>query len=64
MQVMRAIAVGMSIEEKWFDDFTNRGDNTLRLLHYPPVKKEVFERNQNQLRAGAHTDYGKRAQKY
>jgi isopenicillin N synthase-like dioxygenase len=59
MQVMRAIAVGLAIEEKWFDGFTDRGDNTLRLLHYPPVKKEVFERNKMQVRAGEHTDYGR-----
>jgi len=30
----------------------------LRLLHYTPVKKEVFEKNKAQVRAGAHTDYG------
>jgi isopenicillin N synthase-like dioxygenase len=59
MLIMRAIAVGLAIEEKWFDDFTDKGDNTLRLLHYPPVKREVFERHENQVRAGAHTDYGK-----
>jgi isopenicillin N synthase-like dioxygenase len=59
MLVMRAIAVGLGIEEKWFDGFTDGGDNTLRLLHYPAVKKEVFDRNKNQVRAGAHTDYGK-----
>jgi isopenicillin N synthase-like dioxygenase len=59
MTVMRAIAVGLAIEEKWFDGFTDRGDNTLRLLHYPSVKKEVFDRNKNQVRAGAHSDYGK-----
>jgi len=58
MTVMRAIAVGLAIEEKWFDGFTDKGDNTLRLLHYPPVKKEVFDKNENQVRAGAHTDYG------
>ncbi|KAF2397798.1 2OG-Fe(II) oxygenase [Trichodelitschia bisporula] len=58
MQVMRAIAVGLGIDEGWFDGYTDRGDNTLRLLHYPAVKKEVFEKNKNQVRAGEHTDYG------
>jgi isopenicillin N synthase-like dioxygenase len=58
MEVMRAIAAGLGIEESWFDGYTDRGDNTLRLLHYPPVKKEVFEKNKMQVRAGEHTDYG------
>jgi hypothetical protein len=60
MQVMRAIALGMGIEESWFDGFTDKGDNTLRLLHYPGVEKSVFKRNDGQLqvRAGEHSDYG------
>uniref|UniRef100_A0A093Y301 Gibberellin 20 oxidase 1 n=1 Tax=Talaromyces marneffei PM1 TaxID=1077442 RepID=A0A093Y301_TALMA len=39
MQVMRAIALGMGYEETFFDEYTDVGDNTLRLLHYPPVLK-------------------------
>ncbi|KAF1924073.1 Clavaminate synthase-like protein [Didymella exigua CBS 183.55] len=60
MQIMRAIALGMDIEESWFDGFTDAGDNTLRLLHYPGVSKSVFKRNDGQLqvRAGEHSDYG------
>jgi hypothetical protein len=57
-KVMRAIAVGLDIEETWFDGFTDRGDNTLRLLHYPAVEREVFQKNKLQVRAGAHSDYG------
>lgn len=57
-QIMRAIAVGLGIEESWFDGFTAKGDNTLRLLHYPEVKGEVFRKNKETVRAGAHTDYG------
>lgn len=61
MHVMRAIALGIGIDEKWFDGFTDAGDNTLRLLHYPGVSKSVFKRNDGQLqvRAGEHSDYGK-----
>jgi isopenicillin N synthase-like dioxygenase len=61
MQVMRAIALGMGIEQTWFDGFTDAGDNTLRLLHYPGVSKSIFQRNdgQVQVRAGEHSDYGK-----
>ena len=59
MNVMRAIAVALNLDETWFDSYCNGGDNTLRLLHYPPVSAEVFDKNKNQVRAGAHTDYGK-----
>ncbi|KAK7186151.1 hypothetical protein DPSP01_000780 [Paraphaeosphaeria sporulosa] len=60
MQLMRAIALGMGIDESWFDGFTDGGDNTLRLLHYPGVSKKVFQRadGQLQVRAGEHSDYG------
>ncbi|KXT13415.1 hypothetical protein AC579_9919 [Pseudocercospora musae] len=57
-EIMRAIAVGLGIDESWFDNFTDGGDNTLRLLHYPEVKSAVFQKNKNTVRAGAHTDYG------
>jgi len=56
--VMRAIALGMGLDEHFFDPFTDGGDNTLRLLHYPPVKKSVWKKNPNQVRAGEHSDYG------
>lgn len=60
IQVMRAIALGMGIQESWFDSFTDAGDNTLRLLHYPGVSKSIFKRDDGQLqvRAGEHSDYG------
>ncbi|KAG8630042.1 hypothetical protein KVT40_001661 [Elsinoe batatas] len=58
VEVMRAIAVGLGIEEGWFDQYCDGGDNTLRLLHYPAVSSEVFKKNPIKVRAGAHTDYG------
>lgn len=58
MQVMRAIAVGLGIDEVWFDSYCDGGDNTLRLLHYPEVKANVFKENTSTVRAGSHTDYG------
>lgn len=60
IEVMRAIALGMGIDEDWFDSYTDVGDNTLRLLHYPGVSKSVFRRKdgQQQVRAGEHSDYG------
>jgi isopenicillin N synthase-like dioxygenase len=58
IEVMRAIALGMGLDEDFFDPFTDGGDNNLRLLHYPAVRKEVFKRNPGQVRAGEHSDYG------
>lgn len=58
IEVMRAIAVGLGIDEAYFDRFTDGGDNTLRLLHYPAVPKSIFAKNKLQVRAGEHTDYG------
>lgn len=58
MQVMRAIALGMGLDEHFFDGFTDGGDNNLRLLHYPSVKKSIWKKNPNQVRAGEHSDYG------
>ncbi|KAF5026938.1 hypothetical protein F66182_968 [Fusarium sp. NRRL 66182] len=58
IEVMRAIAVGMNLDESFFDSFLDVGDNTLRLLHYPAVDSSVFKKNPNTVRAGAHSDYG------
>ena len=54
--VMSGIAMGMGLEEGFFDEFLRNGDNTLRLLHYPGVSKGTFAAGK--VRAGAHTDYG------
>lgn len=54
VEVMRAIATGMGFEENFFDRFVDVGDNTLRLLHYPEVKSEVFN-TPGQVRAGEHS---------
>ncbi|KAK5167705.1 uncharacterized protein LTR77_007404 [Saxophila tyrrhenica] len=58
VQIMRSIAVGLGIDRSWFDGYCDDGDNTLRLLHYPEVDAKVFKQNKNQVRAGAHSDYG------
>ncbi|KAK1832337.1 hypothetical protein QBC39DRAFT_73655 [Podospora conica] len=57
-EVMRAIAVGMGLDDGFFDAYISKGDNTMRLLHYPAVGREVFEENPGQVRAGEHSDYG------
>ncbi|KAJ5893452.1 hypothetical protein N7495_005143 [Penicillium taxi] len=56
--VMSAIALGMNLPEHFFDEFIGGGDNTLRLLHYSPVRKDVFKDHPDQVRAAEHTDYG------
>jgi isopenicillin N synthase-like dioxygenase len=56
--LMSAIALALGLAEDFFDPYVRTGDNTLRLLHYPPVKRDVFVKNKDQVRAGAHTDYG------
>jgi len=58
VKVMQAIAIGLGLPEHFFDEFTNGADNTLRLLHYPAVPKEMFQQNAHQVRAGEHSDYG------
>lgn len=58
IHVMRAIALDMGLDEHFFDSYTDAGDNTLRLLHYPPVPKSVFANKPGQVRAGEHSDYG------
>lgn len=55
--LMRGIAIGMGLDEKFFDPFNRTGDNTLRLLHYGPVAPGGFEGGKR-VRAGEHTDYG------
>ncbi|KAM0198769.1 hypothetical protein ACHAPA_001008 [Fusarium lateritium] len=58
VEVMKAIAVGMGLDDEFFDPFVDVGDNTLRLLHYPSVQSDVFKMNPGTVRAGAHSDYG------
>lgn len=63
-ELLRAIALALDIDEHWFDSYTRQADNTLRLLHYPRVRRDVFDSKkkraeaEGQVRAGAHTDYG------
>ncbi|KAF5717777.1 gibberellin 20-oxidase [Fusarium mundagurra] len=58
VEVMKAIAVGMGLDDRFFDSFVDVGDNTLRLLHYPAVESDVFKTKPGTVRAGAHSDYG------
>ena len=55
--LMRGIAIGMGLEASFFDGFVRKGDNTIRLLHYPAVAAGGFEGGKR-ARAGEHSDYG------
>jgi len=55
---MRAIALGLDLQENFFQDKINAQQHNLRLLHYPVIKTDLL-RKDGQARAGAHTDYGK-----
>ncbi|KAF8320839.1 Clavaminate synthase-like protein [Clavulina sp. PMI_390] len=57
MDVLRAVALGLGMNEKYFDPLSDEAWHTLRLLNYPPVAKEILKR-EGQARAGAHSDYG------
>ena len=54
VNVMRAIALGLDLEEKWFDAKIDEQSHNLRLLSYPPVKTDLL-RKEGQARAGAHS---------
>lgn len=55
--VMRSIALGLRLEESFFDSKIHEQYHNLRLLSYPPIKTELL-RGDGQARAGAHSDYG------
>ncbi|KAI0036733.1 Clavaminate synthase-like protein [Vararia minispora EC-137] len=55
--IMRAIAVGLDMEEMYFEDRINEQYHNLRLLSYPPIKTSLLTKD-GQARAGAHSDYG------
>jgi isopenicillin N synthase-like dioxygenase len=55
-RLMAAMAVGLGLDEGWFEPFIDRHTSALRILHYPDLRGESVE--PGQLRAGAHADYG------
>jgi isopenicillin N synthase-like dioxygenase len=53
--LMRLTALGLGLDETYFDDKVNRSIGTMRLNYYPRQSRPPLP---GQLRAGAHTDYG------
>ncbi|WP_445681665.1 isopenicillin N synthase family dioxygenase [Radicibacter daui] len=54
-RLARAFALSLELPEEWFADKIDRPIATLRFLHYPPQGGAIAE---EQIGAGAHTDYG------
>ncbi|EJD01010.1 Clavaminate synthase-like protein [Fomitiporia mediterranea MF3/22] len=57
VSVMSSVALGLGLQESFFDGKINEQYHNLRLLSYPPIKTEIL-RQEGQARAGAHSDYG------
>ncbi|KIK04621.1 hypothetical protein K443DRAFT_130624 [Laccaria amethystina LaAM-08-1] len=56
--IMRAVALGLELNQDFFDQKINEQCHNLRLLSYPPIKRSMLE-VEGQARAGAHSaDYG------
>ncbi|KAH9948356.1 Clavaminate synthase-like protein [Amylocystis lapponica] len=55
--IMRAIALGLNLDEMFFEDKIHEQYHNLRLLSYPPIRTQMLQRD-GQARAGAHSDYG------
>ena len=53
--LMRITALGLGLEEHFFDDKIDRHITAMRLNFYPDVKEPS---EPGQLRGGEHTDYG------
>lgn len=51
---MRSIAVGLDLDEMYFEDKINEQQHNLRLLSYPPIETSLLHR-EGQARAGAHS---------
>src|SRR6201991_3636008 len=50
--LLRAIAIYLGLDEKYFDPFVHNGNSILRAIHYPPIKDEP----KSAIRAEQHED--------
>lgn len=56
-QLMRALAIGLDLEEGFFDDKCDQQAHNLRLLNYPSIEAAKLQVG-GAARAGSHSDYG------
>jgi len=54
VDVLRAVALGLGMDEHYFDSLNDQSWHTLRLLNYPPVARQ-FLAGEGRARAGAHS---------
>ncbi|KAF8529100.1 Clavaminate synthase-like protein [Hysterangium stoloniferum] len=57
VSVMSSVAMGLGMQEDFFNTQVNEQYHNLRLLSYPPIKSSLLKQ-EGQARAGAHSDYG------
>jgi len=57
-KLLRALANGLpGVADDFFDEYHEKADNQLRLLHYPAAPTDMFASG-HKGRIGAHTDFG------
>jgi isopenicillin N synthase-like dioxygenase len=52
--VLRAVALGLDLDERYFEDKTDHGNSILRPIHYPPI--EPGRGDPGSVRSGQHED--------
>ena len=55
--LFRLFALGLKLEESYFDNMTTHPGGIARLLYYPPQSAEQLAHKAHKLGLGAHTDY-------
>lgn len=55
--MFRLFALGLNLEETYFDQLTTHPGGIGRLLYYPPQSAEQLQHKAHKLGLGAHTDY-------
>jgi len=57
LEILRALALGMDLNEHFFDTYHKNADNQTRILHYPPVEESILRLGKKE-RIAAHSDFG------
>ncbi|KAJ3552709.1 hypothetical protein NM688_g4012 [Phlebia brevispora] len=57
LDILRAMALGLSLPEEYFLQYHSAAENQLRILHYPSVPVQKL-RDEEVVRIGAHSDFG------
>jgi len=55
--IMKAMALGLGLNEDFFDSYTNESFWCIRMIGYPPLQSSG-ENNEVGVSCGEHTDYG------